>query len=61
MFPWSYDAAFIGALITNMMRGKNDKPRSVFDFMPADIEQIDPMEVTWQNLRKMAGVKDGKH
>jgi hypothetical protein len=59
MFPWSYDAAFLGCLISNIIRSKDRQPYSVSDFMPADIAAIDPTEKTWQNLRALA--KETQH
>lgn len=54
LFPWSYDAAFLGCLISNLVRGKNDAAQKVSDFMPADqigVDEIDEVAVTWENLR----------
>ena len=46
----------------NLTRGKNDPPVSVFDLMPADVEDIDPLEKTWENLRQIAtGTGNGEH
>ncbi len=60
MFPWSYDTAFLACLISNIMRGKDQKPFTVTDFMPADQPVVDPLEKTWQNLRSLAqDARDG--
>ena len=46
----------------NALRGKNEPVKSVFDFMPADVEAIDPIEKTWENLRELAGdASHGEH
>lgn len=61
LFPWSYDAAFLGCLISNLMRGKNKEAASIADFMPADVEEIDPIDKAWDNLRALAkDIDDGK-
>jgi hypothetical protein len=62
LFPWSYDTAFLAALIMNLMRKKDSTPYNVTDFMPADREEIDPIEQTWENLRAIAKETDhGSH
>lgn len=44
------------------MRGKEQKPFNVSDFMPADRETIDPLEQTWENFRELAKESEhGKH
>lgn len=48
-------------MVMNLMRGKNQKPYHVKDFMPADRPQIDQEEQMWNNLLAMAvpGDNDG--
>jgi hypothetical protein len=69
VFPWSYDAAFLACMMTNMMRAKNAKVVSVGDFMPADQPIVDPLAKTWETLRALSKDKryggridsNGKH
>lgn len=43
------------------MRGKNKEAASIADFMPADAEEIDPIDKAWDNLRALAkDIDDGK-
>ncbi len=59
MFPWSHDAAFLAAFITNILSKEGAQPAKVADFMPADIEPIDAIQQTWDNLRKLSEAPHG--
>lgn len=41
-------------MISNLMRKEGTEPKSVDDFMPADMTIVDEIEQTWENLRALS-------